>query len=586
MIVRLSRGGGPWVAGVLGGKRVDPATTDAAQRRLLHVVEEMAIASGVPVPDVYVLPRETGLNAFAAGFTPGDAVIGVTAGAVKYLARDELQGVIAHEFSHILHGDMRLNMRLMGLVHGLFTITVLADALMVATHKKGDEALTPREVTFSLPRLMRDLGVLVVGFVFSFIGWHGAFFGRIIKGAVSRQREFLADAAAVQFTRNPEGLGGALQHARTWPERGTVHSPLAEECSHIFFVHGLAEDRFGFTATHPPLEQRVDRLRTMMGTALMPVRKPQESPSAGTRARPPFPVEHVVSAALTADGTRVQAGREVSAAAAMASVGVPTGGHLALAAELLASLPGELKDAAHDPAGAEAIVYLALLDDAEPIRARQWGLLEEKLPADCLQRVRALDGNATRLADFVKIPLIELALPALRHVSPEVYRRLKSVVAVLITADQAADLFEFALQKMLRRHLAPHFEDAPAPTVRIHELRGVASSGAALLSVLAYAGADTADEAARAFQRGVKSLRAPSLEFRMVPRSDCTLNVLEIALEKAAESALDVKRRLLHACAETVAADGMIRRHEAELLRAVADTLDCPMPPFTGQDAS
>lgn len=582
MIARLSRGGGRWVAEELGGRRVDPATTDAAQRRLLNVVEEMAIASGVPVPDVYVLPGESGLNAFAAGFTPGDAVIGVTAGAVKYLSRDELQGVVAHEFSHILHGDMRLNMRLMGLVHGLFTITVLADAMMLATHPKHDDTLTTPDEAFSLPRLMRDLVVLVVGFVLSFIGWHGAFFGRIIQGAVSRQREFLADAAAVEFTRNPEGLGAALQQARTWPERGTIHSPHAEEAGHILFVNGLADDHFWLTASHPPPEERIRRLQTMMGLAHLPEPQRTQAGIGGAREaratverRKPLAEEAIPGAALAA-----AAGHRVTSQDAVASVGIPTDRHLSFAAELIALLPEPLKTAARDPQGAEMVVYLVLLRGEEAVRSQQLRILEARLGKDDFCRFCKLNDQLPPLSDFVRIPLIEMALPALRTIARDTYSRLKETVTALIAADQAMDLFEFALQKMLRRHLAPHFETLARASVRIPELRGVVYDCAALLSALAHAGADTPEQAERAFGRGVKALNAATLDFRFLTRADCSLNVLEIALEHVSESAFDVKRRVLAACAETVAADGLIRPQEAELLRAIADALGCPMPPL------
>src|SRR5437868_2342312 len=194
-------GGGGVVARSLGGVRVSPDTTDPLQRRLLNVVEEMSIASGVPMPEVYLLEQEAGINAFAAGHNPANAAIAVTRGALTALNRAELQGVIAHEFSHVLNGDMRLNVRLMGLLFGLLVIAVLARTVLrfapsgrSSNDKKGGGVAVI---------LLAAVTVLIIGYV-------GLFFGRLIQAAVSRSRESLADASAVQFTRDPLGLRGAL----------------------------------------------------------------------------------------------------------------------------------------------------------------------------------------------------------------------------------------------------------------------------------------------------------------------------------------------------------------------------------------
>src|SRR5262249_2273093 len=173
-------------------------------RKLLNVVEEMSIASGVPMPEVYLMPDEKGINAFAAGTAPDNAVIGVTEGCVRHLKRDELQGVIGHEFSHILNGDMRLNMRLIGVVFGLLCIMLVGRVMLDAFIRGGSPRSSSARNANPPPIFLLAIGLIV-------IGWPGAFFGRLIQAAVSRQREFLADASAVQFTRNPLGLAGALK---------------------------------------------------------------------------------------------------------------------------------------------------------------------------------------------------------------------------------------------------------------------------------------------------------------------------------------------------------------------------------------
>ena len=210
-------GGGSVVAESMGGRLVNSNTTDPDERKLLNVVEEMAIASGVPMPQVYVLDNEEGINAFAAGHTTGDAAVGVTRSCITKLSRDELQGVIGHEFSHILNGDMRLNIQLMGVLFGILCLATIGRILL---YVRGGNS--------------RDKNMLpIIGIALLIIGSVGVFFGRLIQAAVSRQREFLADASSVQFTRNPAGLSGALQKIGGYGSK--MESPNAPDAGHLVF---------------------------------------------------------------------------------------------------------------------------------------------------------------------------------------------------------------------------------------------------------------------------------------------------------------------------------------------------------------
>src|SRR6266496_1146660 len=281
--IRQLAPGGHVVALLLGGERLNSETKRLESLRLLHVVEEMSIASGTPMPDIYILRREFGLNAFVAGHTVSDMVVCVTEGCLRSLTRDELQGIIAHEYSHILNGDMRLNTRLMGIVHGLFCITLLSYWVMTRTYRERDRDIGGTPEVRTGVGLFMDLVILAIGFLLAFVGWNGAFFGRMIKGAVSRQREFLSDAAAVQFTRYPEGLANALKKVKASPEKSIIHSPRAEEASHIFFCNGIEDDRVWLTSTHPPLDERIKRIQTMMGESFVPEPKKIEEQLAGQR---------------------------------------------------------------------------------------------------------------------------------------------------------------------------------------------------------------------------------------------------------------------------------------------------------------
>ncbi|MBK1859645.1 M48 family metallopeptidase, partial [Cerasicoccus arenae] len=244
------KGGGGVVAKSVGGRKVDPGTRDPDERKLMNVVEEMAIASGTAVPEVYLLDKEDGINGFAAGYTPDDAAIAVTRGCVQRLSRDELQGVIAHEFSHILNGDMRMNIKLMGVLFGILLISIIGEGIMRAGFWGNVGARRDRDNKGNAIMLF-GIGVMIIGYV-------GVFFGRLIQSAISREREYLADASAVQFTRNPEGIGGALM--RIGGAGSTVNHHHTSETAHFFFANALKSSFGGAFATHPPLDVRIKRV--------------------------------------------------------------------------------------------------------------------------------------------------------------------------------------------------------------------------------------------------------------------------------------------------------------------------------------
>jgi len=575
--VRQLAPGGRVVASLLGGRRLDPATKDLNETRLLHVVEELSVASGTPLPEIYVLGREFGLNAFVAGHTAGDMVVCVTEGCIRYLTRDELQGVIAHEYSHLLHGDMRLNMRLMGWVHGLFAVTLLSYWVMSKTYRERERDMGDMPESRGGFWVFVDLAILVIGFLLAFIGWNSAFFGRIIKGAVSRQREFLADAAAVQFTRYPEGLVNALRKAKTWAEGTTIHSTRAEEASHIYFCNGLDEERIWLTSTHPPLEERIERVAAMMGMALVP----EPAKAAGVEPvvpLPKIPIGEEETELPKPVPVPTQAG--VTPRTLLASVGTPTGEHLAYAAKLMEELPESVRSAAREVVGAPALIYSLLLSPEENVRSEQLRYLRENAGAEQFQKVEGLCPLIGALDQRVRIPLVELTFATLRRFSLTEYQSLSQHIRSLVGADREVDLFEFALQKMLRRHLEPVFKDGPRPEVRYYALSGLTYACSTVLSAIAHAGQDAPEQAQAAFARGAKRLTPTTAEFRFMPLADCTLNAIDTSLNNLAEAAPQLKKLFLAACAETTAADGLIKPREAEMLRAIADALECPVPPF------
>jgi len=584
--IRQLAPGGHVVALLLGGERLNSETKRLDGLRLLHVVEEMSIASGTPMPDIYVLRRELGLNAFVAGHTVSDMVVCVTEGCLRSLTRDELQGIIAHEYSHILNGDMRLNIRLMGIVHGLFCITLFSYWVMGRTCRERDRDVGRTPEIRAGVSLFVDLVILVVGFLLAFVGWNGAFFGRMIKGAVSRQREFLADAAAVQYTRYPEGLANALKKVKASPEKSIIHSPRAEEASHIFFCNGIEDDRIWLTSTHPPLDERIKRIQTMMGESFVPEPKKAEEQLAGQRGveveEPETEFAGFVTRLLAPKDSalKISGFAGIEAKDALANAGAPVARHLAYAAQLLEALPEAVRQAARQPHGASALIYVLLLSPLASVREAQVRLLKSRLSSEVSLMINTALSAIRELNELVKIPLVDLTFPALRRLSLPEYAALMANIAELVAADQQVDLFEFALQKMLRRHLEPNFKLVPEPEIRHNSVNRVAAACSTLLSALAHAEQDSAKEAEAAFERGVSQLRTDGANFRLMALADCTLTTMEAALNDLSEATPRIKKLFLCACAHTIAADGAVRPREGELLRAIADTINCPMPPL------
>jgi Zn-dependent protease with chaperone function/uncharacterized tellurite resistance protein B-like protein len=562
--MELSRGGGS-VATMLGGRLLNANTNDPDERKLLNVVEEMALASGVPVPQIYVLDQEPGINAFAAGHSTSDAVVGVTRGCMMLLSRDELQGVIAHEFSHILNGDMRLNLRLMGIIFGIICIAVLGRILL--------------QVRSSSSRDKNPLPLL--GLVLLLFGWIGVLFGRLIQAAVSRQREFLADASAVQFTRNPQGLAGALKKIGGLSYGSKLESPRASEASHMFFGNGLGESFVGLMATHPPLEQRIRAIEPNFD-GQFPVETATAEVTEGPKParRPPvfpFPLEAPQSRSFSSPIVSAI----VSAQAVMPNLGTPELRHLQYAVDLRDSFSPAVQSAARDPLGASALIYGLVISSDPELQRRQLQLLAEKTSHVVHHETARLLAEVASVGSRARLPLVDLALPALRQLSPDQYLQFSQGLRQLIESDNEVNLFEYVLQKIVLRHLDPQFNKARKPVVQYYSIKPLAADCAVLLSALAHVGAETPELAKEAFQRGAQLLAAHAQEqLSFIPEEKCDLPEVDAALNRLSFAAPQIKKSVLNACAQTVAADGLIQEMEAELIRGIADTIDCPIPPF------
>ena len=568
-------GGGSAVATLMGGRLVNPNTADPNERKLLNVVEEMAIASGVPVPKVYLLDNEKAINAFAAGHSTGDAAIGVTRGCIEMLSRDQLQGVIGHEFSHILNGDMRLNLRLIGLIFGILCIATIGRVLLYARGRssRGNNALP------------------LIGLVLVILGAIGVFFGRLIQAAVSRQREFLADASSVQFTRNPAGLSGALQKIGQYSFGSRLESEHAPDLCHMFFGNGVREPLFNPLATHPPIPNRIRAIAPPWDGKFPPLDKDQvevvERAATADLKRPPSPLPlpklfgTAFATAILASGDTDEKPPVIRSHSVLPILGNPTPLHLRYAEQLRDSLPDSVKAAAREPLDAVALIYALLLSNDETTRAAQLAELAKRVDPAIQQKTAALFPDVVQAAAHAHLPMINLALGTLRHLTADQYAQFSKTLLWLITSDGKVELFEFVLQKIVLHHLDPQFGQGLRAVVQYYSMKPLVPDCAVLLSALANVGSTDAAEIQKAFATGMPYLRAPDeTDLVLLPPDQCGVNQINPALNRLVQAVPTIKKNLIEACIHTVGADGLILEAEAELLRAIADTLDCPIPPF------
>ncbi|HEX7618255.1 MAG TPA: M48 family metalloprotease [Verrucomicrobiae bacterium] len=567
--------GGRVVSEMMGGRLVNPNSNDPDERKLLNIVEEMAIASGVPVPQVYVMDEENGINAFAAGHKPGDATITVTRGCMKILSRDELQGVIGHEFSHILNGDMRLNLRLMGIIFGILCLAIIGRVLLQTARGGG--------------RGRGQNPLPLLGLVLLLVGYIGVFFGRLIQAAVSRQREFLADASSVQFTRNPGGITGALKKIGGLGETGSRLSHAhAEELSHMFFGNGISEPFIGLLETHPPLSDRIRVFDPNFDGKFPYVRYDGRDRPPGDISKPKRqPMPNIFGSVL---GGAILASDEaerppvIRTHSVLPNLGNPTPLHLKYAAQLRDSLPETVKAAAREPLDAVALIYAMLLSPDESQRASQLAELAKRVDPAIAQKTGALFPDVSPAAAHAHLPMVNLALGTLRHLTAEQYKQFSQTLEWLIESDGKIELFEFVLQKIILHHLGPQFGGTRPPTVQYYTLKPLVPDCAVVLSALANVGNGDATEIQKAFEQGAPYLRAPDGDWGLLPREQCGVTQIDAALDRLAQAVPIIKKNLLEACIHTVGADGVILEAEAELLRAISDTLDCPMPPFVAAE--
>ncbi len=560
------REGGEAVARMVGARPIDPATRDPGERRLLHIVEEMALAAGIPAPRAFVLEREIGINAFAAGVHVNDAVVTVTQGALRRLNRDELQGVIGHEFSHILNGDMSLNLRLIGVLHGLLLLALFGRFLASLNNSRSE----------------RSFGALALaGLVVLAVGYIGVFFGRLIKASVSRQREFLADASSVQFTRNPDGIGGALRKIGGLGANlgagagGAVEHVQAESLSHMFMAPVTADLADGWLASHPPLDERLLRIYGRPVDYLPADELPAEAPLPPAAGLPPIPYAPVQ---VSHSHSPMAAAMAVAAAGAAppdfhSAIGQPSKSGVDFANVLQAKVVElGLRPAVQDATGAQLLALAMLLDGSSgDVRSQQLAAVSERFGAPAAAQLEDYAGKIAGLPPGWRLAIIDLSMPALRTLDAGPRSALLQLAHVLIQADGRVTLAEFLLFTVLRRRLAP-----PPGTANSRglALRDAPQESALVMSLIACV--RLPKDAERAFVAG-KALNPNAGAF--VPESAIALANVAAAFDRLAALAPLEKPALVKACVAVAFVDGTSEWRALSCLRTLCAALDCPLPP-------
>lgn len=554
------RGGGGKVARDMGGVLVTPDTSDALRRRLHNVVEEIALASGTPVPEVYVLENEQGINAFAAGYTPADAAVAVTQGTLEKLSRAELQGVIAHEFSHIFNGDMRINIRMMGIIFGIMVIAIIGRKFLSSSRYRG----------YSSNRNNGASAAIAIGFALMAVGYIGLFFARWMKSALSRQREYLADASAVQFTRDPMGISGALKKIAAYNHSSYLTTD-SEEVSHMLFGSGYRSLMF---STHPPLESRIERIEKGFD--------PQEIERLGKKLKDQEHREHI-QAELAAKEQKNESLKDsgiFDINSMIENIGNPEFERVLAAALLTASIADPLTSAARSLEWAPEVLFYCLLDENEEIRNKQLLIVAKEMGDISESKLSHLLNGNPPITDEQRLPLLEICFPTLKRRPLNDIQRILETIDKLIYADNKVDTFEYLLSRLISMHL--HESKNPKGT-KLHgtaKLEDCVDELSSVVSILASHGQDNSGTkglqvAQRAYKNGMEviDVHYTNLSFTGEWQKD-----LDNALDVLNNLKPTEKHLVVKALAATVMSDDKMVTAEHEMLRVICARIHVPLP--------
>ena len=584
------RSGGEQVAASVGGVRVHPGTTNLQERRLLNVVEEMALASGVSVPPVYIIDGEPGINAFAAGYSPSDAVIGVNRGTIETLNRDELQGVIAHEFSHILNGDMRMNIRLIGVLFGIQVLTLIGYFIFRSignTGRHGRSRDSNRDSGQGIILILAAAGALVA------FGLIGQLFARLIKASISRQREYLADASAVQFTRDPNGIGGALKMIGASSAGSAVKSWEAEQLSHMYFASCFSSGLSSLLSTHPPLVPRIQKidhrfdgdfkgyLSVRQRIAQAKAKRLEKEQEQKRKLDSMNPLGGIFPASI--------AGKfSFDPALLIATIGAPNQRDVDHSRSMIETIPSEIIMAARDPFGARCVAFALLCSDDKSLRPEQLNLIGKEEGPASLEVTQRLLLKVDTLQMVFRLPVMEMIQASLSELSPQQYQRFRSTVIRLVRLDNKTSLFEFVVRHHLLMHLDRRFSLTRPKRVRyestaklgkqIEMMLSAFATASVSGSVLEHSKEPDAEQVLASYRLAMQVAGFGEAAESKAELRAWEVEQLEDCMQHLHRASHAVKKQFLHAAAVLITYDHEITVAESEFFRAVAESLDCPVP--------
>jgi Zn-dependent protease with chaperone function len=563
------RSGGGKVARDMGGVMVTPDTRDPLRRRLYNVVEEISLASGTPVPEVYVMENEPGINAFAAGYTPADAAVAVTQGTLEKLSRAELQGVIAHEFSHIFNGDMRINIRMMGVIFGIMVIALV-----------GRKFLHSSRYRMSSSKNNSGSAIVLIGLAITAIGYIGLFFARWMKSALSQQREYLADASAVQFTRDPDGIAGALKKIAAYSHSSYLKAD-GEEVSHMLFGSGSRSLMF---ATHPPLEKRISRIERSFDV--------REIDSLAKKLKSQEQREHVQAAMAEREQAKQSQAKKSGGIfdinSMLEDIGNPEFERILAAAVLSSNIPSGLSGAARSLEWAPEVLFYCLLDNDEVIRDKQLMLLVREMGDISEKKLNHLISSNPPLQAEQRLPLLEISFPTLKRRPIADIEKILQTINHLVMIDNKVDSFEYLLSRMVSKYLV---ESKSPSQIKMHgnkKLSNCVQELSVVVSTLASHGQQTGSgadlqAAQKAYRAGMESI---DIKHTNLTFTDDWQQGLDKALDVLDKLNPKDKSKVVSVLAMTVLDDGLLITEEHEMLRAICSLLHVPLPMLSKAELS
>lgn len=547
--------GGKSVARMVNGREILPDTNDRLERRLLNVVEEMSIASGTSVPTVYVMDQEDAINAFVAGIESADTVMVVTRGTLEQLTRQELQGVVAHEFSHIFNADMRINVRLISILAGIL-ILGQAGYFMMRTFRFGGSVRSSKESGGAV------VAIIFIGIAVYAIGSIGLFFGRLIKAAISRQREFLADASAIQYARDNEGLAGAF--VKIQRQSSLLQNSHAEETSHMCIAEPIKLS-FNSLATHPPINKRLE--------AIMPNWKQfmRQKDDEHKRKAKQEAFEEERQQAKQGNQSAFDIGGLAD------TVGKPTTMHMHAAEALLLALPEVLKTAAHghhSSSHAMHLVFALLLSDHGQVDEESLTAIQAVYGDSSSDRILELASHITKDNRNLRLAILDLAVPSLRRLSKTERQQFFNLLRTLIHQDSHVSQFEYVLYCLIHKNLIGSGSASVKSIMRFDKVKDELQI---LLSSVVHSSGQDEETKQKVFKQVYQGFTSSDKELLS---ATFEADAFHQALKKLRNLSPMLKKPLLNGLEEAIEQDGVVRHQEVELLRAIAECLDCPIPPL------